>query len=463
MNTTPKPNPFELSDAASLPDLIRQLNRQADRGHLVLTFAPGSEDPATGKGVNRVIYAINDADDIRDLGLLSVEPVPAGARAAEEEKAATPDEKQAVEDAYLAFISPLLENHVALCRADVFVNGEKLEVVLLREAEQYQPSSLSGLLLTGGPGWEWLTAEVVGNDIVVHGAHATTFGGSADISDDGNTASGYSTRWHPDVKGCSLALGGYAHSAKDVAALGGTPLPHLPFGLDSNGNDRAAGAHVEVWDPQNPGTRFTYPVIDLGPAKRTKHALDLTVAAARDFLPRATANDFSMVLDYRIINGALGLPAAQRNPPASTPGNPVPGGVSGMIFASAVQNVGMNTANAPDTNGGTLACAWAVNEVVRLSQRGRPIGGETSTADMNAKLKAGAGTPVSEAQATPGSIIISPTEGSQHGHVGILGRDGDIYSNSSRDKQFEKNWIVSNWKKYYSGKGLKVLFYNVVA
>ncbi len=460
---TPETEPSPLADASSLEELSRSLNEEADQSHLVLTFAPAVGDNAPGQGINGVFYAFEDPDIIKKLGLLSVKPVPAGARGADADAAQTPEAKQAVKDAYLAFMSPLLENHVALCRAEVFINKQITEVVLLREAEQYQPSSLNGTLLAGGEDWEWLVAEVVGDDIVVHGSHSTTFGGSNDTSDNGLTGSGYATRGHPNLKACSLPLGGYASTTAELRALEGTPLPKLPFGLDRDGNDRAAGAHVEVFDPKNPQKKFIYPVIDLGPAKRTKHALDLTVAAARDFIPTATANNFSMVLEYRIIKGALGLPAELRTPRPKVESSVVATGTNKVIFDSVLQNVGFSTAHAPGTAGGTLACAWAVNRVVELSQLHHPIGGETSTAEMFAKLNAGAGKAINEGQAMPGTIIISPTEGSQHGHVGILGSGDEIYSNSSADRQFKKNWVLGNWKKYYSGKGLKVLFYDIVA
>jgi hypothetical protein len=55
--------------------------------------------------------------------------------------------------------------------------------------------------------------------------------------------------------------------------------------------------------PGTTGRSITVPVIDLGPSKKTHCALDLTVAAAKFFNPTATANNFGMKLDLRIING----------------------------------------------------------------------------------------------------------------------------------------------------------------
>jgi hypothetical protein len=46
------------------------------------------------------------------------------------------------------------------------------------------------------------------------------------------------------------------------------------------------------------------PVVDLGPGTRTGNALDLTIAAARLFNPRANARNFELRCDYRILGGA---------------------------------------------------------------------------------------------------------------------------------------------------------------
>lgn len=469
MNTNPEPEPYVLDDVDSVAALTKQLNEQADESRLVLSFdysvEGDAEGDAEGDGVNKIIYAFENSDDIRGLGKLSVEPIPSGATAAEANRADTPEAKKSAKDAYLKFVSPFLENHVALCRAEIFIKKKKVEVVLLREAEPYQPPSLNGKILKGGPGWEWLVAEIVGDDIVVRGANATAFGGTNDSLDSGMTASGSSTAGRPDLIGCALALGGYATSQADLAALGGTPLPKMPFGLDRHGNDRPEGAHVEITDPRSgKKINIAVPVIDLGPAKWTKHALDLSVAAARQFMPGATANNFSMVLDYRIIRGALALPAEQRTPAPLTVNNAPPAGNNKLIYESARKSAGvLSTAKAPGTEGGNLACAWVVNEVVKKAL-GHPIGGDTSTADMHRALKGGKGSEVPENQATPGAIIISPTVSeTNHGHVGILGEAGCIYSNSSAHAKFEQNFRLEGWKAYYQNrKGLKVLFYNVV-
>ncbi|NEQ22489.1 MAG: hypothetical protein F6K28_25560 [Microcoleus sp. SIO2G3] len=134
---------------------------------------------------------------------------------------------------------------------------------------------------------------------------------------------------------------------------------------------------------------------------------------------------------------------------------------NGLIYAKALQNENkLSSRNAPGTNGGKLACAWAVNRIVRQAL-GYEIGGGLSTANMDIALRQGRGTRINEAEATPGSIIISPTTFSPRrtGHVGILGKDQKIYSNSSSRALWMQNFTVSSWKRIY--RGLEVKFYNV--
>jgi hypothetical protein len=103
-----------------------------------------------------------------------------------------------------------------------------------------------------------------------------------------------------------------------------------------------------------------------------------------------------------------------------------------------------------------------VNEIVKIAL-GHPIGGDASTAEMYGALKAGKGKEVAEKDVTPGTVIISPTvSDANHGHVGIMGEAGRIYSNSSADAKWEQNFNLEGWKAYYRGrKGLGVYFYCV--
>lgn len=146
--------------------------------------------------------------------------------------------------------------------------------------------------------------------------------------------------------------------------------------------------------------------------------------------------------------------------------------INAKIFAKAKAFVGHDTSNVPGTERGNLACAWAVNEVVRLAL-GKPI---SSDGRGRNGLGTGALFDVLRARHTlldapqPGSIIISPTppRGSVHGHVGIVGespsdRDGtQIFSNSSSARQFAQNRTIKSWKARYEAQlHLQVLFFAV--
>ena len=298
------PTHFPLQPAADNKALATQLNDQElSLGREVLSVnGVTTNNPADQLNSVTVEFNINADQKSR----LTVELVPAGATEGDMDAAGSPGAAQKVKDAFLKFIASLLDSADMLCRSEVFLNGKKTEVVVLRQvaATSPQPAPRTGIR-KGGPGWSW-DAEVVGNDIIVRGAKTTAFGGDNDKTDSGETASGFPTKGHPDLMGCALPLAGYAKNSADRAALDGTPLPHMPFGLTSKGADNPDGAHVEVSDPAT-GRRTIVPVIDLGPAKDTGHALDLTVAAAQLFKANATANNFEMKLDYRIINGAKSI------------------------------------------------------------------------------------------------------------------------------------------------------------
>jgi hypothetical protein len=135
-------------------------------------------------------------------------------------------------------------------------------------------------VLTGNGPWGF-TATVEGNDIVVRNAQATWFGGANDPEDNGETASGISTKRRPDIEGCALPL--------NYGPCAGSPLPKVPW-----------GTRVEVTHLSSLAT-ISVPVIDLGPSRGTGHAIDLTVAAFKTFAPLSTGK---IGVDYRIIGGA---------------------------------------------------------------------------------------------------------------------------------------------------------------
>lgn len=154
-----------------------------------------------------------------------------------------------------------------------------------------------------GEGWAF-NVSVDGQDLLMRNVGATAFGGDSDPLDNGETASGYRTRGHPDLMAVSLPMA-YAGSQRALReALGGSPIPRMPFGLKANGEKNPGGTFVIVTDRATGAISEPLPVIDIGPARWTKDALDMTVAAAKKINPRATANNFSARVDVRILGAA---------------------------------------------------------------------------------------------------------------------------------------------------------------
>ena len=132
-----------------------------------------------------------------------------------------------------------------------------------------------------GDGSFSFTAEVDGDDIVVRGVQATWFGGAHDPEDNGETASGINTKKRPSIQACALPM--------SYGPCAGSPIPKLPW-----------ATKVEVTHLAS-GEKITVPVIDLGPARDTGHAIDLTVAAFGQF---AQLSEGKIVVDYRVLGAA---------------------------------------------------------------------------------------------------------------------------------------------------------------
>lgn len=156
--------------------------------------------------------------------------------------------------------------------------------------------------LKGDGTWPFV-AYVDGDDIFVDDCVITCFGGAFDPQDNGKTASGVNTKKFPNIAAVSLPmdLRGRKASAKEHAALDGSPIPRVPWGTT-----------VEV-TIGNQTIKFGSGVIDLGPGKQASkpgepHALDLTPGAAALFQPgvpfRMLATRFAARGSFRIIGGA---------------------------------------------------------------------------------------------------------------------------------------------------------------
>lgn len=149
--------------------------------------------------------------------------------------------------------------------------------------------------------------------------------------------------------------------------------------------------------------------------------------------------------------------------PSKVPGVPlaphIPGELSSseaLVFAARYFVDRLSSRNAPCTDDGNLACAWAVNHVATVAL-GRPIGPTVemlSTRNMYPALQHLAER-VPWDQATAGDIVISPTQAKNIGHVGIFIDDQRICSNSSGARMWKQNHTKSGWQAYYSTqKGL---------
>ncbi len=108
--------------------------------------------------------------------------------------------------------------------------------------------------------------------------------------------------------------------------------------------------------------------------------------------------------------------------------------------------------------GDSVDCAVAVNNVVYRAF-GDYAGGDISTYRMWKSIKNNRKF-LQVYKPLPGDIILSPTEGKNVGHVGIIGYGKRIYSNNSKTGLFDSHWTRPNWYKNYSAeKRLQVLFY----
>lgn len=97
------------------------------------------------------------------------------------------------------------------------------------------------------------------------------------------------------------------YSGSDQAtydALHGSPIPMMPYGLNSDGSKDMEGAWVQI--TFSDGQQFTVPCVDLGPNinEYPDNAIDATVGLAKMRDPNATANAFEDIVDYRILKGA---------------------------------------------------------------------------------------------------------------------------------------------------------------
>lgn len=162
-------------------------------------------------------------------------------------------------------------------------------------------------------------------DIVIDDIICTCFGGADDPQDNGDTASGVNTKSNPDLQGASVPMD--ISKAKHINLSASHRLVRETFryaekfgegrlGVSDTVHRALDGCPIPVVDWFTPiqiesnGRTLVTQIIDLGPGKQATtnpsepHAVDLTVAAAKFFDPEATATNFSMRCNVRIIGAA---------------------------------------------------------------------------------------------------------------------------------------------------------------
>jgi len=128
------------------------------------------------------------------------------------------------------------------------------------------------------------------------------------------------------------------------------------------------------------------------------------------------------------------------------------------LLENAREAQDLSTRNAPSTNMGAAACAYAVNEIV-AGTYGQPINNSPHTSNMFRDLQTDNRFQQIQggvAAAQPGDIIISPSPpGGSGGHVGICNSPGcaQILSNSSSSRTFRQNFTDRSWNDSYSHLG----------
>lgn len=129
-----------------------------------------------------------------------------------------------------------------------------------------------------------------GDDIVARNVEGTRWGGSDDSQDGGQSASGLKTSEHPDYIGVSLPIRVSTQSSALLAAIGGSPIPKIPWYTP-----------VKVYSHKAQKFVFGH-LIDIGPAKYTGHGIDMTNALVEAL--GLSLSDGVYLVDFRIIGGA---------------------------------------------------------------------------------------------------------------------------------------------------------------
>lgn len=141
--------------------------------------------------------------------------------------------------------------------------------------------------LVGDGTWgQTMRPYVENDDIVMRTVRATYFGDVDDSMDSGTTASGFVLKDHPDFIGVALPM-----RIAGFAKTKGSPIPRMPY----------HETRVRVWS-QETERSIEAELIDLGPAKGTKNAIDLSLGAVKAL--GLNPDTGKWLVDVRILTGA---------------------------------------------------------------------------------------------------------------------------------------------------------------
>ena len=138
---------------------------------------------------------------------------------------------------------------------------------------------------------------------------------------------------------------------------------------------------------------------------------------------------------------ALQQSAAQSVATAKPP--PEPGSLQARVAEATQRYMGTSTAAGPD--GGNLACAWSVNNI--LSNAGlQKVGSNPNyVPSVEQALQGGRGTAIEARDARPGDIVIWPNG---H-HIGIAMGNGQVANNSSSRASFSNMQSIPAGARVY--------------
>lgn len=140
-----------------------------------------------------------------------------------------------------------------------------------------------------------------------------------------------------------------------------------------------------------------------------------------------------------------------------------------LLYGGALAHLGKD-ASPNDLAPDELGCAESVNDIYKKVFGDYFYkGNQLSTYWMHKALREDTARFKRVFEPKPGTIIISPTNAFQTGHVGICGENGVIMSNNSfKDSAgvkgvFDENYTFASWQRYFGErKKLPVYLYDLI-